>query len=55
MFFGYRFLDSLRSLEMTKGKVSLKMTKGKVLLKMTNVISTVAEKSNIQILRIQNG
>ena len=46
MFFGYRFLDSLRSLEMTKGKV---------LLKMTNVISTVAEKSNIQILRIQNG
>ena len=46
MFFGYRFLDSLRSLEMTKGKV---------LLKMANVISTVAEKSNIQILRIPNG
>ena len=38
MFFGYRFLDSLRSLEMTKENASLKMTKGKVLLKMIKII-----------------
>ena len=40
---------------MTKENASLKMAKENASLKMANVISTVAEKSNIQILRIQNG